>query len=155
MPPPAGSRDRRSARRRPILPPAGVPAGQLSAARAATPDDAETWLTGAERHAQGIEGERTAWGDALALVVGSSVAAARGQATRAVALAEAAESALAAADMPLHMAAVRRRRGEMIGGDGGRDLVAAADAWMTAQAIRNPARMAGTLVPRGRMDDQG
>jgi hypothetical protein len=53
------------------------------------------------------------------------------------------------------MAAVRRRRGEMIGGDGGRDLVAAADAWMTAQAIRNPARMAGTLVPRGRMDDQG
>jgi len=49
--------------------------------------------------------------------------------------------------MALHAAVTRRRRGELMGGEAGSGLVAAADAWMSGQAIRNPARMAQMLAP--------
>jgi hypothetical protein len=41
----------------------------------------------------------------------------------------------------------RRRRGEWIGGDEGRSVIGAADAWMAAQGIRSPARMTAMLAP--------
>ncbi len=47
----------------------------------------------------------------------------------------------------LYEAAARRRLGELLRGDEGRRMIAAADAWMTEQAIRNPARMAAALAP--------
>ncbi len=46
-------------------------------------------------------------------------------------------------DMRLWACAARRR----LGGDEGRDLVARADAWMTGQEIREPARMTAMLIP--------
>jgi hypothetical protein len=49
--------------------------------------------------------------------------------------------------MALHATVTRRRRGELMGGEAGRDLVAAADAWMSEQAIMNPARMTQMLAP--------
>jgi hypothetical protein len=49
--------------------------------------------------------------------------------------------------MKLHAMAMRRRRGELLGGDEGRALIAAADEWMTSQGIRNPVRMAAMIVP--------
>ena len=48
--------------------------------------------------------------------------------------------------MILYAAASRRRLGEIIGGDDGRAHVQEADAWMTAQQIRNPARMANVFA---------
>ena len=48
--------------------------------------------------------------------------------------------------MSVFAAAARRSLGSLIGGDGGRTLVEAADESMTARGIRNPARMASLYV---------
>ena len=55
--------------------------------------------------------------------------------------------AFEAVDMGLFAAAARRRLGTLLGGDAGRALIAQADAWMAAQEVRNPARMAAGLAP--------
>ncbi len=47
----------------------------------------------------------------------------------------------------LFAAAARRRLGEAIGGEAGRSLIAQADAWMSAQSIVNPGRMAACYAP--------
>jgi hypothetical protein len=49
--------------------------------------------------------------------------------------------------MALYAAVSRRRLGELMGGPGGSDLVAAADEWMGGQGIVNPARMTQVLAP--------
>ena len=91
--------------------------------------------------------ERTHWGDPLALLLRAGAAATRGESSRAVPLLESAEAGLLAAEMALHAAAARRRRGELIGGETGRGLVAATDAWMAGQSIKNPERMVAMLAP--------
>jgi hypothetical protein len=58
-----------------------------------------------------------------------------------------AEARFAAIDVALYAAAARRRRGELLGGDEGRELIASADAAMRAQNVVNPARMTAALVP--------
>ncbi|HKW02173.1 MAG TPA: hypothetical protein VJN96_20290, partial [Vicinamibacterales bacterium] len=52
-------------------------------------------------------------------------------------------------DMRLCAAAARRRRGELLGGTEGRAAIAAVDAWMAANTIKNPARMTAMLAPGG------
>ncbi|PYQ02687.1 MAG: ATP-binding protein [Acidobacteria bacterium] len=118
-----------------------------AAAETGDPGERTALLRGAERHAKSIIRERTHWGDPLALLLRAGVAATRGDTSRAVPLLESAEAGLGAADMALHAAAARRRRGELIGGEAGHGLVAAADAWMTGQSIKNPERMTAMLAP--------
>jgi hypothetical protein len=84
---------------------------------------------------------------AQALIVRAGVAAARGEMAQAIEHLTAAERACERADMNLHVAAVRRRRGQIIGGGEGASLIQQADAWMTSRDIRNPANMAALLVP--------
>ena len=117
------------------------------AAQTANAAERADLLRGAEGHASAIIRERTHWGDPLALLLRAGVAATRGDTSRAVPLLESAEAGLGAADMALHAAAARRRRGELIGGEAGHGLVAAADAWMTGQSIKNPERMTAMLAP--------
>ena len=50
-------------------------------------------------------------------------------------------------DMRLYAAASRRRLGELLGDDRGRQLKTDADAWMTTQRIKSPERMMRMLVP--------
>jgi hypothetical protein len=64
-----------------------------------------------------------------------------------VALLGSAAAALDAADMKLFAAAARRRQGELLAGEQGRALVTTADAFMTAQKIQDPRRMAELFVP--------
>src|SRR5207247_10097432 len=109
--------------------------------------ECEGVLRGAEAHARAILREKTHWGDPLAHLVRAGAATIRGETERTLGLLGSAEAGFAAADMALHLAVTRRRRGELVGGDAGRDLVAAADAWMSGQAIKNPARMAAMLAP--------
>ena len=97
--------------------------------------------------ARAIEAEGTPWGGALATLLRAGLAVLAGDAPGASALLERAEAAFTAAGMGLYAAAARRRRGELLGGDAGRGLVAAADEWMTARAIRRPDRMTGLFAP--------
>jgi hypothetical protein len=54
---------------------------------------------------------------------------------------------LAAAGMSLHATLARRRLGELAGGAGGAREVAAADAWLAAQDVRAPERLARLYMP--------
>ena len=107
----------------------------------------EQMLAGASAQARAMERERTEWGAPLAMLVHAGVAATRGEAGSALGLLARAESGLRASEMALHLAAARRRRGELTGGDGGRRLVEESSAWMSGQGIRNPARMSALLTP--------
>jgi eukaryotic-like serine/threonine-protein kinase len=49
--------------------------------------------------------------------------------------------------MRLYAVAARRRLGEMIGGDRGRQLIAETEEWMSKQQIKNPARMINLIAP--------
>src|SRR6266540_680047 len=109
--------------------------------------EAQSLPKGAEGHARAILREKTHWGDPLAHLIRAGAASTRGETERALGLLESAEAGFAAADMALHLAAARRRRGELLGGDAGRGLVAAANAWMSGQAIKNPERMTAMLAP--------
>jgi len=55
--------------------------------------------------------------------------------------------AFAQEEMALHVAAARRRLGEISGGARGSALVSGADAWMNAHGIQNPERMTLMLAP--------
>jgi hypothetical protein len=106
-------------------------------------------LAVARRDASRIEREGTPWGDALARMVRAGANAAEGRTEPAASDFAVAEAGLVAADMGLHAAAARLRRGELIGGDEGRELVRSATTWMTTQGIRDPARMASAMAPVG------
>jgi len=117
------------------------------AAQATDPGERNAILRGVEDHAKAIMRERTHWGDPLALLLRAGAAVTRGEAERSLTLLTSSEAGLAAADMALHAAVARRRRGELIGGDAGQSLVASTDAWMAGQSIRNPERMTAMLAP--------
>lgn len=51
-------------------------------------------------------------------------------------------------EMPLHAAAVRRRRGILVAGDCGRSLVADAENVVASQGIRDPASWSRMLAPQ-------
>jgi len=104
-------------------------------------------LSFAERLAHKIEKENMSWAKPFAVVVRAAVAHQRGQNTEATTLLAAAGDGFERADMRLYAAASRRRLGELLADDRGRHLIAAADAWMTTQRIKNPERMARMLVP--------
>ena len=104
-------------------------------------------LAAAERDARRIERERMAWSRPLAALVRAGVVARRGDPDGAAALLDAASADFAAADMAFHAAVADRCRGELIGGDDGRNRIAASDVWMAAQGVRRPERMTAMLAP--------
>lgn len=97
--------------------------------------------------ARSIQRERMQWSNPLAQLLQAAVSAARGNGEEAAAMLCSAEAGFDAAHMSLYAAAARRRRGEILGGDQGRAMVAAADAWMLGQKVRNPARMTAMVAP--------
>ena len=101
----------------------------------------------ARRAARRMEREQMPWGDALARLVRAGVAATVGRAAEAEALLTAAEAGFVAADMALYAAAARHRRGGLLRGARGQDMIAAAETWMAAQHIRHPSRMVDMLAP--------
>jgi serine/threonine protein kinase/tetratricopeptide (TPR) repeat protein len=110
------------------------------------------FVSAAERDAKQIEREEMPWSDPLAKLIRAGVASLRGEGEAAAAWLARAIPELEAADMALYAAAVRRRLGEMIGGEQGTALAAQADTWMTGQKIVNPDRMTRMLIP---VYDQG
>jgi tetratricopeptide (TPR) repeat protein len=119
-------------------------------ALAASPEgraNAPMLLSSAEQDASRLEHERIRWATALARLTRATIAATKGECERAARLAGEADALLTAADMRLCAAAARRRRGQAIGGDEGRSVVALVDAWMAGNTIKNPARVAAMIAP--------
>ena len=113
---------------------------------AAVAGDTEMLRT-AEQEARRLEREDIPWAEGMASLLRAGIAVTRGERSQALALVSTAERQLEANHMRGYLAAVRRRRGELTGGDEGRDLVLAADAWMASQQVVDPARVTNMLVP--------
>jgi hypothetical protein len=114
---------------------------------AAARGDARRHLAAAGRDAAAIRRTRESWMMPLAQLLEAGIAARRGDVAGAAQRLEGADAGLEKAGMPLFAAAARWQRGMLVGGEEGRDLVAAAEAWMRAEAIAAPARFAELLVP--------
>jgi hypothetical protein len=90
------------------------------------------------------------WSQALAASVRAGLSLARGDRPAAAKLFEAARARFDALEMGLYAAAAGRRAGELLGGEAGSRMVAAADARMSAQGVANPTRMAALFAPGGK-----
>jgi hypothetical protein len=93
----------------------------------------------ADRDRAAIAGDNHPRGRALAMMLGASIAAARGDVAAAKAQAVEAVRLFEEAYMALHATAARMFHGQLLGDDA---TVAAAEVWMTDQAIKSPRRMA-------------
>ncbi|MCZ6796273.1 MAG: hypothetical protein O7J95_21895, partial [Planctomycetota bacterium] len=60
---------------------------------------------------------------------------------------EAAEEKFVKAEMGAYVAVTKRRRGELIGGDEGRELITEGNAWLEGQGIQNPAAWSRMYAP--------
>jgi eukaryotic-like serine/threonine-protein kinase len=109
--------------------------------------DPKPLLLSAHRDAKRIEREKMLWGNSLALLIRAAVASTQRNRKDAITLLASAEAGFEAADMALYAATARHRRGELIGGDQGRELVEAVKDWMMGQNIKNPDRIIAMLAP--------
>jgi len=117
----------------------------LAACRSGSPE--RRLVRVAARDARGLRAMRMPWTCALARVLDIGVALATGDRTQGLAQLERAHAELAAAGMSLHAALARRRLGERDGGAAGARVVAEADAWLAAQGVRAPERLARLFMP--------
>jgi len=119
----------------------------VAAARGAPASQTRLLWRAAEKDVVALEREAMPPSAPLAAVIRAALQHQRGDAPGCVRLLREGAAGFDAANMALHAQAARRRLGELLGGDEGRTLVTAADAWMSTQAIAEPARMAALLVP--------
>jgi hypothetical protein len=99
----------------------------------------------AEKLARRIEKEKMAWARPFTSLLRAAIAHQRNAASNAL-LADAIQG-FDNGDMRLYAAAARRRLGETSTGAEGERLIAEADAWMTAQRIKNPTALTRMLAP--------
>lgn len=114
---------------------------------AATGRDQKTMLANALRAAKRIERENMLYGNGWVKLIRAGVAATSGKYPEAMEWLTLAEKDFEAADMALFLAVTRRRRGQLMGGDEGKRLIASVDSWMATQQIKNPVRIADMLAP--------
>jgi hypothetical protein len=110
-------------------------------------DSSGDLLREAQRAAKLIDRERTDWGSAMAELLRAGIDVRRGKKDAALRRLESAEQRLGAVDMNLYRAAAQRRRGELTGGSEGEALIAASEAWMRAEGIHDPERLAYVFAP--------
>jgi eukaryotic-like serine/threonine-protein kinase len=101
----------------------------------------------AERMARAMRACRLNYGNAQAALVLAGARAVRGDREGSDRHLVEAIELLDAADMKMHAAAARIRRGELIGGTEGEDLVAFGMAFMEAQGVVRPDRIVALLAP--------
>jgi serine/threonine protein kinase len=113
----------------------------------ATGSERERRLGIAESLAKSIARENMPWSNPLANLIHAGLAKRRGDDSQAAALVSQAVEGFEASDMKLYAATARRRLGEILGGDGGHELITQADDWMSKQEIKNPAKVANLMAP--------
>jgi hypothetical protein len=94
-----------------------------------------------------LDRQRTPWTSALAQLVRAGAASVKGDTGSAERLLADAVERFESVDMGLFAASARRQLGQLRGGDEGQLLIEQADAWMRAQSIRDPFKMAACLAP--------
>jgi hypothetical protein len=117
------------------------------AAAHARQGDPQQLLRAAEKDASRLTKERAGWADAAASLLRASILGARGRPEESLRHLDEAMRGFDAADMALYAACARRRKGQLLGGDEGRNLIEAADATMNEQGIQRPARWAALYAP--------
>ena len=97
--------------------------------------------------ARRLEREDAEWASAFAVMVRAGIAQGRGDKATALELIEEAQQRLGAADMRMYAAAATFRRGQMLGEDAGRALVAEAIDELRSEQVVAPLRMVELLCP--------
>jgi tetratricopeptide (TPR) repeat protein len=121
--------------------------GTVAVAAASPGPEGVRMLRVAERAARALSRERRPYAHAFSAALGASIARERGELERAGALFEQAERGFDALAMGLHASAVRNRRGELLRGEEGHELVDAADAFLREQGVVRPDRLVAMLAP--------
>ena len=101
----------------------------------------------AEKMARKIEKVNMSWSKPFATLVRATIAHQRAETAKATALLSEAVQGFERAEMRLHAAAARRRLGERLRDERGRQLITEADAWMTEQKIKNPEALTRMIAP--------
>jgi eukaryotic-like serine/threonine-protein kinase len=122
-------------------------AATAASREASDPSEREYFCRIALECAAKIEGERADWAAPFALMIRAAVDVCRGHDGVALPLLRKAEESFTALEMYLLAAVAQRRRGQLIAGDEGADLLAHSEAWMRQQGIRQPESMAEMLAP--------
>ncbi len=101
----------------------------------------------AEKDARRLTKEETAWAWPNGWQTEAALRVLAGEPDAALPLLERAEAGFEKVSMPLHAASVRRRRGELLGGDAGASLITSADAALAAKGAVRPTAIADMLAP--------
>jgi tetratricopeptide (TPR) repeat protein len=101
-------------------------------------------LAGLGRH---LLGARHTFAQGWGQLVRAGAAALSSEEENALGHLRAAEDKFTEMNMAAYRAVTRRRRGQILGGDEGRELVAESDAWVEDQGVRNPAAWARMYAP--------
>ncbi|MGH9873808.1 MAG: serine/threonine-protein kinase PknK [Pyrinomonadaceae bacterium] len=101
----------------------------------------------AEKMARKIEKVNMSWSKPFATLVRATIAHQRAEPGKANALLLEAARGFERAEMRLHVAAVRRRLGEKLRDERGRQMITEADTWMARQKIKNPEAMTRMVAP--------
>ena len=104
-------------------------------------------LLGAQHEIDALEAEQAPWASALASGLRATVAFLQQDSAACLSLLELAEQRLLATDLRLDAMVTRRRRGELIGGTEGAQLIAESTHWMTAQGIQDPNAFVRVYAP--------
>jgi eukaryotic-like serine/threonine-protein kinase len=121
--------------------------GRSAVAAAAAAKDPAPLLKSAESYARRLSRIGLPWTIATSTLIQAGIQSVLGNPEKAADGLRSAIDLLDGADCVLFAAAARRRLGELLGGDGGRELIERSDDWMKAQSIKNPRRMAACLAP--------
>jgi hypothetical protein len=117
------------------------------AAAAAQPQRRAALLRRADRDARRLAREKVPSALAVSSLQRAGVAAMQADLASAERWLAAAIDRAEEADMALYAAVARWRRGGLVGGDEGAELMARAEGWMRGQAIAAPARIVEMLAP--------
>jgi serine/threonine protein kinase/tetratricopeptide (TPR) repeat protein len=118
-----------------------------AAMHASSPSRRHSFLNTAERMAGRLAKERMPYADPLVSLIRAPIAVHTGNHDAAIILLSAAIDGFENTDMHLRAMAARRRLGQTLGGDRGRELIESADAWMLEQEIKKPEVMTRMLAP--------
>ena len=113
----------------------------------ATGRDRASRLKIAAAAASAIAKENMAWSNPLAALIRAALAYQQGNVSQSIVFAREALTDLEAVDMALYAATARRRLGELVKGDEGRELISQADEWFSRQQVKNPLAVTRLMAP--------